>query len=159
MPRSECRRFEDAVAIGAEPECDLAEHASVCPRCRTLAQIAALRVAPVATASDDVVVAAALATASEIAHTHAVRWECQRGRVPVLIGVMGYLVAAVSMVFALVPGITSPAMPQPFDSMAPPVLATPDLRMMAAVFIASGVWTTAIALMTRSRRSAVTLGA
>jgi uncharacterized membrane protein len=72
---------------------------------------------------------------------------------------MGYLVAAVSMLFALVPGITSPAMPQTFDSMVPPVLPTPDLRMMAAVFIASGVWTTAIALMTRSRRSAVTLGA
>ena len=156
MASNECQRFEAAVAAGDAIDADLSRHAAGCPHCRALAEIAALRLAPIPTDSEDPLVAAVHETAARAAAHHRTRWERQRRVAPLLIGLVGYLLAACAVLAVCLPIRVSLALP-PLPLAAPQVaLPPPSATQIVAAFAASALWIAGVAvhwLRTSPRRA------
>jgi hypothetical protein len=152
MASFDCRRFEEALASGNRPDDALSEHARSCPRCRALAEIAALRISPVSAADEDPALRSIHAAAAGAAARNADRWQRRRRNVPLVIGLAGYLIAASAALSALHPGVIAPAIPAPFLGAMQVAVPTPSLGEIAAAFAGSAVWTAVVALVARDRR-------
>jgi hypothetical protein len=146
MASSECQRFEAAVAAGDALDADLSRHALGCPHCRALAEITALRLAPVPMDGEDPLRAAVHATAARTAARHRAQWERQRRIVPLLIGLGGYLLAAAAALAVCLPVRLSLSLP-PLPLAAPQVaLPPPSATQIVAAFVASALWIAAVAV-------------
>jgi hypothetical protein len=154
MASSDCRRFEDAVAFDARVDDALSRHAMGCTRCRALAEMAALRLARVSFDSDDPGARSIRAAIAGAAAHNAKRWERQCRIIPLAIGIAGYVIATSAAVVASVPRLMQLAVPQLSLNAMPADLPAPGMVQIAAAFIASAVWTAAVALLTRNRQQA-----
>jgi hypothetical protein len=146
MASSECQRFEAAVAAGDAIDADLSRHAAGCAQCRALAEITALRLAPVPMDGEDPLRATVHGTAARAATRHRARWERQRRIAPLAIGLAGYLVAAAAVLAVCLPIHLSLPLP-PLPLAAPQVaLPPPSATQIVAAFVASALWIAAVAV-------------
>jgi hypothetical protein len=156
MASNECQRLEATVAAGDTIDADLSRHAAGCPHCRALAEITALRLAPVPTDGEGPLRATVHETAARTAAHHRARWERQRRIVPLLIGLAGYLLAACAVLAVCLPIHVSLALP-PLPLATPQVaLPPPSATQILAAFAASALWIAGVAvhwLRTTPRRA------
>jgi hypothetical protein len=147
MQRDECVRYEEALWNEVELDAELAQHVSTCPDCCALVEIAALSAQPVALTGTDPLSAAIHEVAVAQAALRAARFERRRVRVPLLIGLAGYAIAALAFL-APVTQATQTAIPRlvlPDASTVPP----PSLATVSAAIVFSALWVTGLLLYTR----------
>jgi hypothetical protein len=154
MASRECRRFEDAIASGSRPDDALSEHASNCPHCRALADIAALRILPVPAGDEDPALPSIYAAAAQVAACNADRWQRRRRTIPVVIGLAGYLIAASAALVVFHRGIVPHGIPGWFLGAMQVAFPAPTLWEIGIAFAASAVWTAVVALLARNHRQA-----
>jgi len=121
MQRDDCARFEEGLLSGAEIGDDLHQHATSCPRCRALAEIASLRAPRVESAEGDPQLTSARAAARTTAVARAARYERRRRLIPLLIGIAGYLLGAIGLTvacFSPTPPVAAAAGEIPLPSVA-----------------------------------------
>jgi len=152
MLKDDCCDFEQAVAAETELDERLRQHADGCPHCRALAQVAGLAALPLAAQEGDGFPASLHSLAVGVARQRAARWERRRSIVPLLIGLAGYLVAAGTLVLALLSEPGGAAAPQAIDiSLA--VMPPPNPTLIMGIMVAAAIWMTVVAFFTRSRRT------
>jgi hypothetical protein len=152
MQKDDCCDFEQALAAETELDERLRQHADGCPRCRALAQVAGLAARPAASKEGDALLTSLHSLAAAIARQRAARWERRSRIVPLLIGLAGYLVAAGTLVLALLSERGGVAVPQPIEvSLA--VVPPPNPTLIMSVLAAAIIWITVVAFFTRSRRT------
>jgi hypothetical protein len=152
MQKDDCCDFEQALAAETELDERLLQHADGCPHCRALAQVAGLAAPPAASQEPDAFVTSLHTLAVGVARRRAARWERRRSIVPLLIGLAGYLVAAGTLVLAVLSERGGVAVPQPVEvSLA--VVSPPNPALIVSVIAAAAIWITAVAFFTRSRRT------
>jgi hypothetical protein len=152
MPKDDCCDFEQALAGETELDEWLRQHADGCPHCCALAQVARLAAPPAASKEGDALLTSLHSLAVGVARRRAARWERRRSIVPLLIGSAGYLMAAGTLVLALLSERGSVAVPQPLEvslAVAPP----PNPTLIMSVLAAAIIWITVVAFFTRSRRT------
>ena len=154
MPRDDCRTFEEAIASERPLDEELQQHARICSRCRALAEVMALPAPPIGGMELDQFAKNLLAAAADAARRRSARWERRRRIGPLVIGLVGYLAAASSLLVAfLAKGTGSPTILLP-PEVSLPALPAPDPNTIAAVLIGSAVWLTALAIFGRRRATA-----
>jgi hypothetical protein len=100
MQNNECLQYEAALLNGETLSPELAAHMAQCPECKALAEVAALSIAPVTAAEPDLFTQTIHKLATEQAQQRAARFERQRVRMPLLIGLIGYALAGISLLTA-----------------------------------------------------------
>jgi hypothetical protein len=159
MRSSECVRFEMVVASGDQLDDALLEHARGCEPCRALAEIAALQLRPLPGGHEDPAARSVLAAARRVAEHRADHRRRRQRRGPLLIGLAGYLVAALTALVVLLPGPVGPTLPEPYPNVLTVALPPPSPTQIALVFAASALWTAAFILRVLGRRQGSQAGA
>jgi len=152
MLKDDCCDFEQAVAAETELDEWLRQHADGCPYCRALAQVAGLTALPLAAQEGDGFPASLHTLAARAARRRAARWERRRSIVPLLIGLAGYLIAAGTLVLALLSERGGVAVPQPIE-VSLGVVPPPNPALIMSVLAGAIIWITVVAFFARSRQT------
>jgi len=156
MQRDDCARFEEGLLSGAEIGDDLREHATSCPRCHALAEIASLRAPRVESADGDPHLVSARAAARETAALRAARYERRRRLLPLLIGTAGYLLGAIGLAvvfFSPTPPGAAAAGEMPLSSSVGLALPPPSPAAILVACAISFVWIVGLVLITGRRQA------
>jgi len=155
MHRDDCARFEESLLSGGEIGDDLRAHATSCPRCRALAEIASLRAPRVESAEGDPQLTSARAAARTTAVARAARYERRRRLIPLLVGIAGYLLGAIGLTVAfLTPAPPASAfsggMPLPSATLSLPPPSPTAILVACAISLA---WIAGLVLIAGRRQA------
>jgi len=154
MPRDDCRRVEDAISSEDPLNAELAEHVRTCERCRAFSEIAALCAPPVQVGQTESLARGVGEAVRRVAQQRGGRWDRCRERTPLLIALVGYSIAALSMTITALSGQAGGLAPRMAADMPfPPSPPPPEPAMTAAILAASALWIATAVLLTRRRRA------
>ena len=156
MQRDDCARFKEGLLSGAEIGDDLHQHATSCPRCRALAEIASLRAPRVESAEGDPQLTSARAAARTTAVARAARYERRRRLIPLLIGAAGYLLGAIGLAvvfFSPTPPGAAAAGEMPLSSSVGLALPPPSPAAILVACAVSLAWIVGLVLIAGRRQA------